>query len=62
MKKPNLKDMTLREKIGQTYIIREFTYKYTEDYKEYFKKLKNACNDIKNGAVFYGVNNENVSF
>lgn len=27
-----------------------------------FKKLKSACNDIKNGAVFYGANKEKVSY
>ncbi len=41
--KPKLSELTLREKIGQTYIMREFTYKYTGDYKEYFKNNPIGC-------------------
>ncbi len=43
MKKPKLSDLTLREKIGQTYIMREFTYKHTGDYKKYFKENPIGC-------------------
>lgn len=34
--KPGLEDLTLREKIGQTCIMSEYKYKYTDDYKKYF--------------------------
>ena len=34
--KPRIEDLTLREKIGQTCTIREYTYKDTGDYKKYF--------------------------
>ena len=43
MKKPKLSEMTLREKIGQTYIMREYTYKYTDDYKKYFEENPVGC-------------------
>ena len=43
MKKPNLKDMTLREKIGQTFIMRVFEYKFLDDYKKYFSENPIGC-------------------
>lgn len=43
MKKPLLSELTLREKIGQTYIMREYTYKYADDYKKYFKENPVGC-------------------
>lgn len=41
--KPRLEDLTLREKIGQTCIIREFSYKDTGDYKKYFTENPVGC-------------------
>ena len=43
MKKPKLSELTLREKIGQTYIMREYTYKFTADYKKYFEENPVGC-------------------
>ena len=34
MKLPNISEMTLREKIGQTFIMRVFEYKFLDDYNK----------------------------
>jgi len=41
--KPKLSDLTLREKIGQTYIMCEFKHKYQDDYKKYFSENPVGC-------------------
>ena len=43
MKKPELKDLTLREKIGQTFILRNAMIGQIEDPEEYFKNNPIGC-------------------